>query len=102
LEYVTKAAPVPDYANPLVNVAFEQMVSLDKEGGDSVAVSLINSLVPDFQRDPIKSLRPVETDFPFIKGSNSRVLSMDFCGLSEITFGMKSVKNQALDSNQAA
>ncbi|MDR1235956.1 MAG: hypothetical protein LBJ96_03025, partial [Holosporaceae bacterium] len=71
-----KTVPVPDYANPLVNVAFEQMISLDKEGGDSVAVSLINSLVPDFQRDPIKSLRPVETDFPFIKGSNSRILSM--------------------------
>jgi hypothetical protein len=34
---------IPDYANPLVGVAFEQMISLDKEGGDSVAVSLINA-----------------------------------------------------------
>jgi hypothetical protein len=67
-----------DYANPLVDVAFKRLISLDGEGGDSVALSLLNSLVPDFQENPLKSLKSAPLDIPIIKDNGVRPLSMDF------------------------
>jgi hypothetical protein len=72
-----------DYASPLMNTGFKQLMSLDGEGGDIVAVSVLNSFVPDFQINPIKSLTAAPVDVPLIKEGNYRVLSMDYHAINE-------------------
>ncbi|GHT94771.1 hypothetical protein FACS1894122_11720 [Alphaproteobacteria bacterium] len=66
------------YANPLVYVAFKQLVALDGKGGDSIAISLLNSLVPDFQSNPLQSLESATLDIPIIVDHGMRPLQMDF------------------------
>ncbi|MDR2724385.1 MAG: Rpn family recombination-promoting nuclease/putative transposase, partial [Holosporaceae bacterium] len=68
----------PDYASPLLDTGFKQLLSLEGEGGDAVAVSFLNALVPDFQANPIKSLKSAPTYMRLTEGDESRPLTMDF------------------------
>ncbi|MDR1235906.1 MAG: Rpn family recombination-promoting nuclease/putative transposase [Holosporaceae bacterium] len=72
-----------EYASPLLNTGFKMLMSLDGEGGDSVAVSILNSLVPDFRDNPIKSLKAAHVDLPVIKEEESCPLSMDYHAINE-------------------
>jgi hypothetical protein len=72
-----------DYASPLLDTGFKQLISLDGEGGDSVALSILNSLVPDFRKNPIKSLKSAPTDFWLDENQQSRSLSVDFHAKNE-------------------
>jgi hypothetical protein len=74
---------ITDYANPLLDTGFKQLMSLEGEGGDAVAVSVLNSLVPDFHETPIKSLRAASTDVPLTADRTSRTLCMDFYAIDE-------------------
>jgi hypothetical protein len=72
-----------DYADPLLDTAFKQLMSLEGEGGDTVAVSMLNSLVPDFQDHPLRSLKAVSTDLPLTQDRTTKTLCMDFYAINE-------------------
>jgi predicted transposase/invertase (TIGR01784 family) len=72
-----------DYASPLLDTGFKQLISLDGEGGDTIALSLFNSIVPDFQDCRIKSLKPAPLEVPLVKNRELRTLSMDFHAVTE-------------------
>jgi hypothetical protein len=76
--YNMKSKTTQDYANPLVDVAFKRLIALKGEGGSSVALSLMNSMVPDFKDKPIKSLKAAPKDIQIPKNKGVLALCMDF------------------------
>ncbi|MDR2371574.1 MAG: Rpn family recombination-promoting nuclease/putative transposase, partial [Puniceicoccales bacterium] len=58
------------YANPIVDVAFRHIMSNEK-----IAMSLINSVVPDFKDNPVTEIKKA---FDNVSLSSKRDAFMDF------------------------
>jgi predicted transposase/invertase (TIGR01784 family) len=67
------------YANFLSNEAFKHLLAVDGKSENLAALSLLNSLIPDFEEDPICSLKPARKDKE-VKDANEKIrtLKMDF------------------------
>jgi len=66
-----------DYGNPKSDTGFKQLLAAD--GSDhTVAISLLNSLVPDFEKDPIKKLKEESVALPAVRTSGEKQTFMDF------------------------
>ncbi|MDR2681697.1 MAG: PD-(D/E)XK nuclease family transposase [Holosporaceae bacterium] len=67
------------YANFLSNTAFKHLLAVSGRSENLAALSLLNSLIPDFEEDPIRSLEPACTDKEITDANNrTRTLQMDF------------------------
>jgi hypothetical protein len=72
------------YANPLNNTAFTQLMEVDDEKGNVAALSLLNCIVPDFEHDPIRSLKAAPVDQEIRDSDDdSRSLRMDFHAVTD-------------------
>jgi hypothetical protein len=67
------------YANLLSDEAFKHLLAVDGKTENIAALSLLNSIIPDFEKDPVCSLRPARKDKEIRdENNNVRTLQMDF------------------------
>jgi hypothetical protein len=73
------------YANLMSNTAFKKLMALGGKEQNAAALSLINSFVPDFEKDPVRSLTPVAGDKEVgeTDDNKKRFLCMDFQAVTD-------------------